>query len=137
MWSCLNCKTQIEDKHTFCWQCGRKRLLRQEPTGARRESKAPSFASFEQLAPEPRSHRFIFRRGLQTRFISYLLVLVIFVIFKILASRFFGTSSIATRTRGSEYICIDSAPSPVPVSSFVPKVFANRPGAEYVPPQSE
>src|SRR6476646_830388 len=91
MWSCLNCKTQIEDKHTFCWQCGRKRLLRQEPTGARRESKAPSFASFEQLAPEPRSHRFIFRRGLQTRFISYLLVLVIFVIFKILASRFFGT----------------------------------------------
>jgi len=91
MWSCLNCKTQIEDKHTFCWQCGRKRLLQQEPTGARRESKAPSFASFEQLAPEPRSHRFIFRRGLQTRFISYLLVLVIFVIFKILASRFFGT----------------------------------------------
>src|SRR6476620_5163641 len=95
MWSCLNCKTQIEDKHTFCWQCGRKRLLQQEPTGARRESKAPSFASFEQLAPEPRSHRFIFRRGLQTRFISYLLVLVI-----LLSSRFLlqGSSALMDST---------------------------------------
>ncbi len=50
----------------------------------------PHFASFEQLAPEPKSHRFIFTRGPQTRLLAYLFVLVLFVIFKILASRFFG-----------------------------------------------
>ena len=48
-------------------------------------------AAFEQLAPEPRTHGLLFRRGPHIRVLSYALALVIFVIFKILASRFFGT----------------------------------------------
>ena len=91
MWRCLNCETQIDDKHTFCWQCGKRRVLHQEQTKEqRRELAVPDFASFEQLAPEPLSHGWLFKRGLPPRLISYALLLVIFVIFKILASRFFG-----------------------------------------------
>ena len=91
MWRCLYCETQIDDKHTFCWQCGKKRVQQQEQAREqRREAAVPDFASFEQLAPEPASHRWLFKRGLSTRLISYALLLVIFVIFKILASRFFG-----------------------------------------------
>ena len=56
----------------------------------RERSAVPDFASFEQLAPEPPSHGWLFKRGLPPRLISYALLLVIFVIFKILASRFFG-----------------------------------------------
>ncbi len=93
MWRCINCETQIEDQHTFCWQCGKKRVLRQElREEPRKESAVPAFESFEQLAPEPASHRLLFRRGfLQRRLLSYALILVLFVIFKILASQFFGT----------------------------------------------
>ena len=92
MWRCLNCKTEIEDKHTFCWQCGKKRVLHPEQRAERRhETPVPNFAAFEQLAPEPRTHGLLFRRGPHIRVLSYALALVIFVIFKILASRFFGT----------------------------------------------
>jgi hypothetical protein len=91
MWRCSNCETQIDDKHTFCWQCGKRRVLHQEQTIEQRERSAvPDFASFEQLAPEPPSHGWLFKRGLPPRLISYALLLVIFVIFKILSSRFFG-----------------------------------------------
>jgi hypothetical protein len=91
MWRCSNCETQIDDKHAFCWQCGKRRVLNQgRATEQGRERAVPDFASFEQLAPEPPSHRWLFRRGLTPRLISYALLLVIFVIFKILASRFFG-----------------------------------------------
>ena len=91
MWRCLYCETQIDDNHTFCWQCGEKRVQQQEQIREqRREAAVPDFASFEQLAPEPASHRWLFKRGLPPRLISYALLLVIFVIFKILASRFLG-----------------------------------------------
>jgi hypothetical protein len=56
----------------------------------RERSAVPDFASFEQLAPEPPSHGWLFKRGLPPRLISYGLLLVIFVSFKILSSRFFG-----------------------------------------------
>lgn len=56
----------------------------------RERSAVPDFASFEQLAPEPAIDRWLFKRGPSARLISYALVLIIFVIFKILASRFFG-----------------------------------------------
>jgi len=92
MWSCPTCKAEVEDKHSFCWQCGKKRVLPAEQEVRRTEQAAvPDFASFEQLAPEPRSHQWIFRRGPMTRVLSYALLLVIFVVFKILASQFFGT----------------------------------------------
>jgi len=91
MWRCSNCETQIDDKHTFCWQCGKQRVPHQEQKMEQRERSAvPDFASFEQLAPEPPSHGWLFKRGLPPRLISYALLLVIFVIFKILSSRFFG-----------------------------------------------
>ena len=92
MWRCTNCENQVDDEHTFCWQCGKKRVPQPEQKAEQRQKAAtPNYASCEQLAPEPRSHSFIFRRGPHIRIFSYLLLLVIFVIFKILASRFFGT----------------------------------------------
>lgn len=91
MWRCLNCKSEVDDKHAFCWHCGKKRVLPAERVARQTEQSAvPGFASFEQLAPEPRSHQLMFRRGLLTRIVSYAAVGVIFVISKILASRFFG-----------------------------------------------
>ena len=51
----------------------------------------PKFASFEQLAPEPASHQWLFRRGLMTRILSYAAVGIFVVILKILSSQFFGT----------------------------------------------
>jgi len=92
MWRCINCATQIEDKHTFCWQCGKKRVQQQElKVEQHKPSAVPGFASFEQLAPEPASHQWIFRRGLRIRLLWYALLLAIFAIFKILAAQFFGT----------------------------------------------
>jgi len=91
MWRCLNCTAEVEDEHSFCWQCGKKRVLLAEQEIKRTEQAAvPDFASFEQLAPEPRSHQWIFRRGPMTRVLSYAFLLVIFVVFKILSSQFFG-----------------------------------------------
>ena len=57
------------------------------PTG---QGSVPEFASFEQLAPEPASHKWIFRRGLTTRILSYAVVLAVIVVSKILSSQFFG-----------------------------------------------
>lgn len=51
---------------------------------------APEFASFEQLAPEPASHRWLFRRGPMTRILSYAVVGVVLIVAKILSSQFFG-----------------------------------------------
>ena len=91
MWRCLNCKSEVEDKHSYCWQCGKKRVLPAEQAIRRTEQAAvPEFASFEQLAPEPASHKWIFRRGPMTRILSYAVVVVGFIVFKILASQFFG-----------------------------------------------
>ena len=88
MWRCLNCTAEVEDKHSFCWQCGKKRVLPAKQ--ATEQAAVPGFASFEELAPEPKSHQLMFRRGLLTRIVSYAAVGVVFVISKILASRFFG-----------------------------------------------
>lgn len=91
MWHCLNCKSRVEDKHPYCWHCGQKRRPVPEPETRRPEEAAvPEFASFEQLAPEPASHQWIFRRGPMTRVLSYAVLLVVFVVAKILASQFFG-----------------------------------------------
>ena len=91
MWRCLNCKSEVEDQHSYCWQCGKKRMLSSEQVITRTEQAAvPEFASFEQLAPEPKSHRWIFRRGPMTRILAYAVVAVFFVVLKILASQFFG-----------------------------------------------
>jgi len=91
MWRCLNCKSEVEDKHSYCWHCGKKRVVPAEQVISRTERAAvPEFASFEQLAPEPASHQWIVRRGPMTRILSYAVVLVVFVVLKILASRFFG-----------------------------------------------
>ncbi|HKO96744.1 MAG TPA: hypothetical protein VJU86_07125 [Pyrinomonadaceae bacterium] len=91
MWRCSNCEAQIDDKHAFCWQCGQRRVPHQEQaTQQGKDLAVPGFASFEQLAPEPASHGWIFKRGLPVRLISYAFLLVIFVVFKILSSRFFG-----------------------------------------------
>ena len=91
MWRCLNCKFEVEDKHAYCWHCGKKRVLPAEQVIRRTEQAAvPEFASFEQLAPEPASHKWIFRRGPMTRILSYAVVVVVFIVFKILASQFFG-----------------------------------------------
>ncbi len=91
MWRCLDCKSDVEDKHSFCWHCGKKRVLSAEQKTGRTEQPAvPEFGSFEQLAPEPASHQWIFRRGPMTRILSYAAVLVVFVVLKILSSQFFG-----------------------------------------------
>lgn len=91
MWQCLNCKAEIKDEHSYCWQCGKKRVLPVERQAAQtRQAAVPEFAAFEQLAPEPVSHQWIFRRGPMTRILSYAVVLVAGVILKILSSQFFG-----------------------------------------------
>ena len=54
------------------------------------QTAVPDFASFEQLAPEPASHKWIFRRGPMTRILSYAVVVVFLIVSKILASQFFG-----------------------------------------------
>ena len=91
MWRCVNCKSEVEDKHSYCWHCGKERVLSAEKETRRIEQAAvPAFASFEQLAPEPVSHKWIFRRGPMTRILSYAVVGVAFVILKILSSQFFG-----------------------------------------------
>jgi hypothetical protein len=50
----------------------------------------PEFASFEQLAPEPASHQWIFRRGPMTRILSYAVVVAFLIVLKVLSSQFFG-----------------------------------------------
>ena len=91
MWHCLNCKSEVKDGHSYCWHCGKKRVLSSEQEARRTEQEvAPEFASFEQLAPAPASHKWIFRRGPMTRVLSYAVIGVVFVALKILSSQFFG-----------------------------------------------
>jgi hypothetical protein len=92
MWRCPNCKSEVDDAHSFCWQCGKKkRALAAEQKSGRTEPQAvPGFASFEQLAPEPASHNWVFRRGPVTRILSYAAAGVFVVILKILSSQFLG-----------------------------------------------
>jgi len=61
-----------------------------QAVGQANQTAVPEFASFEQLAPEPASHQWVFRRGPMTRILSYAVVGVFLIISKILASRFFG-----------------------------------------------
>lgn len=89
MWHCLKCKSEVEDKHAFCWHCGAKRAPSAEQK-ATQPAAVPKFASFEQLAPEPASHGFVFRRSPLARIVWSVIAIVIFVISKIVASRFFG-----------------------------------------------
>ena len=91
MWRCLNCNSEVEDKHSYCWQCGKKRVLpATQVRGQTEQTAVPRFASVEQLAPEPASHQWIFRRGPMTRVLSYAVVVVFLIVSKILASQFFG-----------------------------------------------
>lgn len=59
-------------------------------SGQTKPAAVPEFASLEQLAPEPASHKWLFRRGPMTRIISYAFVGVILIVAKILSSQFFG-----------------------------------------------
>ena len=90
MWRCVNCKSEVEDKHSYCWQCGKKRVLAKPMREQTEQTPVLGFASFEQLAPEPASHQWIFRRGPMTRILSYAVVVVVLIVSKILASKFFG-----------------------------------------------
>ena len=91
MWRCLNCKSEVDDEHAFCWHCGKKRVQPADQTARRTQhADVPEFASIEQLAPEPTSHTMLFRRGPMTRILSYAALLVVIVIVKILSSQFFG-----------------------------------------------
>ena len=91
MWRCLNCKSEVDDEHSFCWHCGKKRVLPAEQTARRTQpTEVPEFASFEQLAPEPTTHTLFFRRGPMNRIVSYAVLLVLVVVVKILSSQFFG-----------------------------------------------
>ena len=90
MWRCLNCKSEVEDQHSYCWQCGKKRVLAKQVKGQTEQTAIPEFASLEQLAPEPASHQWIIRRGPMTRILSYAIVGVFLIVSKILASQFFG-----------------------------------------------
>lgn len=90
MWKCINCEAEIDEKHPFCWQCGKRRGQQAQTSEQLTDQAVPGFASFEQLALEPRSHGWLFKRGLPARLFSYAAFILIFVIFKILSSRFFG-----------------------------------------------
>ena len=91
MWRCLSCKSEVKDEHSYCWHCGKKRVPPPQEAARRTEHTAvPGFASFEQLAPEPASHQWIFRRGPMTRILSYAVVVAVFIVLKILSSQFFG-----------------------------------------------
>jgi len=91
MWRCLSCNSEVEDEHSYCWHCGKKRVLRaQEEARPTEHTAVPEFASFEQLAPEPASHQWIFRRGPMTRILSYAVVVAVLIVFKIVSSQFFG-----------------------------------------------
>ena len=91
MWRCLNCKSEVNDEHSYCWHCGKERVLPADQKAGRTEQAVvPEFASFEQLAPEPPSHKWIFRRGPLTRILSYAVAGVFFIVLKILSSQFFG-----------------------------------------------
>ena len=91
MWRCLNCKSEVKDEYSYCWHCGKKQVLSAEQEARRTEPAAvPEFAAFEQLAPEPASHKWIFRRGPMTRILSYAAVIAVVVVVKILSSQFFG-----------------------------------------------
>lgn len=91
MWRCLSCNSEVEDEHSYCWHCGKKRVPRaQEEARRTGHTAVPGFASFEQLAPEPSSHQWIFRRGPMTRILSYAVVVAVLIVFKIVSSQFFG-----------------------------------------------
>jgi hypothetical protein len=92
MWRCPNCKSEVDDAHSFCWHCGKKKraLSAEQKSGRTEQAAVPGFASFEQLAPEPASHNWVFRRGPVTRILSYAAAGVFVVILKILSSQFLG-----------------------------------------------
>jgi hypothetical protein len=80
----------MEDKYGHCWQCGAQRVV---GTKAPRQTPAvavPTFASFEELAPEkpqPLFVRLITRRNPLRRPLIFLLILILF---KFFASPFLG-----------------------------------------------
>lgn len=91
MWRCLSCKSEVNDEHSYCWHCGKKRVPPvQEEARPTEHTAVPGFASFEQLAPEPASHQWIFRRGPMTRILSYAVVVAFLIVAKVLSSQFFG-----------------------------------------------
>jgi len=62
MWFCSNCRNEIEDKYSHCWQCGAKRAIGTRPPRDPAEVKAvPQFASYEEMAKVPKQQPFILR----------------------------------------------------------------------------
>src|SRR3982751_3033340 len=88
MWFCANCRNQIDEEYSHCWQCGTKRIVGRKPTQqASPETAVPQFASYEKLAHVPQRSMFLFRRGPIQRL---LWLLIILVIFKLATSAFLG-----------------------------------------------
>jgi len=87
MWFCSNCRNEMEDKYSHCWQCGSKRVLGRKPRPAAEVEAVPEFASYEKLANVPDRPHFLFRRNPITRVFWLLLIMGIF---KVLSSQFLG-----------------------------------------------
>jgi len=107
MWLCSNCKSEIEDRYAHCWNCGGKRLPEPVSQGSSRQTSGqkplestpsrfatsrstPRFDSYEELAPQPKSHIAIFRRGPFTRVFAFLIAAIFIGVLKFLDSPFFG-----------------------------------------------
>jgi uncharacterized membrane protein YvbJ len=88
MWYCANCRNQIEDRYSHCWQCGTKRVTGQKsiPQTAP-QTTALKFSSYEELAHVPQRSMFLFRRGPIQRVLWMLMILVVF---KVASSEFLG-----------------------------------------------
>lgn len=84
MWQCVNCKTEVENKYSHCWQCGTKHISQ---PGPQQQTAVPAFASYEELAKVPKESPWVLRRGLLQRLFWLLLIMAIL---KVVESRFLG-----------------------------------------------
>src|ERR1700741_5457757 len=87
MWFCSNCRNEMEDKFSHCWQCGSKRAVGRKPRPVAEVEAVPQFRSYEEMAKVPARRPFIFRINPITRLFWFL---IIFVLFKFLSSQFLG-----------------------------------------------
>ena len=81
----------MEDKFGHCWQCGAKRVVGTKPPVQTQATAVPTFASFEELAPEkppPLIIRLMTRRNPLRRPLLFVAALVLS---KFLLSPFLGT----------------------------------------------
>jgi hypothetical protein len=87
MWICPNCKSEIEDKHLHCWNCGSKQAVRQFPKQPSAAVAVPRFTSLETDANLPKVRGWWFRLP-GSRIVIYLLMAGVL---KVLSSTFFGS----------------------------------------------